>query len=61
MPQWVTNLTAAAGAAVEVQVRSPAQYSGLKALALLHLWCRSQPALRFSPWPRNFHMPRVGP
>ena len=40
MLQWVKNLTAAAQAAVEVQVQSPAQRSGLKDLALLQLWHR---------------------
>ena len=28
----------------------------VKDLALRQLWCRSQLWLRFSPWPRNFHM-----
>jgi len=37
MMQWVENLTAAAQVAVEVWVQSPAQPSGLKDLALLHL------------------------
>ena len=46
---WVRNLTAMARGAAEVQVRPPAQCSGLKDL-VLQLW------LRFNPWPRNFHM-----
>ena len=33
-------------------------HSGLKD-PVLHLWHRSQLQLRFSPWPRNFHMLRV--
>ena len=35
MALWVKNLTATAQVAAEVQVRSPAQHSGLRALALL--------------------------
>ena len=40
LAQWVKNLTAVALVAVEAQVRSPAQCSGLKGLALPQLWCR---------------------
>ena len=32
-----------------------------KDLALLQLWHRLQPQLRFEPWPGNFHMPCVQP
>lgn len=34
---------------------------GLKDLALLKLWSRSQLRLRFSPCPGNIHMPPVRP
>ena len=37
MVQWVPNPTAVTQVAVEVWVRSPAQRSGLKDLALLQL------------------------
>ena len=47
--QWVKNLTAAALVTVEVQVQSLACCRGLKDLALLQLWHRSQLWLRFSP------------
>ena len=57
----VKNLTAAAWVAVEAQVRPPAQHSGLKDPALLHLWHRSQMWLRFSSWPRNFCLLQVRP
>ena len=57
MAQWVKNLIAVAQVAAEVQVRSLAQHSELKDLALLQLQYRSQLRLRFNPWPRNFHMP----
>ena len=40
--QWVKNLTAGALVTAEAWVRSPAQHSGLKDLALPQLWCRSQ-------------------
>ena len=39
-----------------MQVRPPAQHSGLKDLALPQLWHRLQLQLRSDPWPRNFHM-----
>ena len=55
MTQWVKNLTAVAGFAVEVRAGSLAQGSGLKDLALPQLW------LGFNPWPGNFHMPQVQP
>ena len=55
MAQWVKKPTAVAHVIVEVWVQSLAQGSGLKDLALLHL------QLRFSPWPRNFHMLQVQP
>ena len=54
--QWIKNLTATAQVAVEVQVQSWSQYSGLKYSALPQLWRRSQLHLRFSLWHRNFHM-----
>ena len=38
--QWIKNLTAAAQVAVEAQVTSLAQCSGLKDLALPQLKCR---------------------
>ena len=53
MAQWVQNSTAAAWVAAEVGVRSLAQRSGLKDVALPQLW------LGFIPWPGNFHMPWV--
>ena len=59
--QWVKNLTAVAWVAGEVQVPSPAWRHGLKDLALLQLQCSLQLWLRFSPWPRNFHMLWVRP
>lgn len=39
----------------------PGRCSGLEYPALLYLWCRVQLWLRFRPWPRNFHVPRVQP
>ena len=48
-------MTASAQVPAEVQVRSPAQGSGLKDMALLQL------QLRFDSWPRNGHMPQVQP
>ena len=59
--QQVKNLTAAALVTAEVQVPSLAWSSGLKDLALLQWWCRLQLQLRFSLWPRNFHMSLVAP
>ena len=64
MAQWTKNptvLTASALVAVAVWVRSLAQCSELKYLALLQLQCRLQLWLRFSPCPGNFHMPWVWP
>ena len=55
MVQWVKNPTAEAQVTAEVQVRSLAQSSGVKDLALLQLW------LPFNPWPGNFHVRRVQP
>ena len=55
MALWVKNPTAVAQVAAELWVRSPAQHSGLKDLALLQLQHRSQLQLRFNSWPRNFH------
>ena len=55
MVQWVRNPTAAQ-VTVEVWVLSPAWWSGLKELALLHLLHRSKPSLGFNPWPRSLHM-----
>ena len=55
MAQWVKDLTVASQVTAKAQVRSPAQSSGLKDLALLQLW------LKFNPWPGNFHMPWVWP
>ena len=54
--EWVNNPTVAAPVSAEVWVCSFAQPSGLKGLALLQLWRRSQLQLGFSPWSRNFHM-----
>lgn len=34
---------------------------GVKDPAMPHWWCRSQPWLRFDPWPGNFHMSQVWP
>ena len=56
MVQQVKNLTAAAWVTAEAGVQLPVQGSGLKALALLQVWRRSQPQLTFNPWPGNFHM-----
>ena len=53
MVQWAKNPTAVAQVTEEVQVRSPAQHSGLKDLTL------PQPQLGFNPWTENFHMPQV--
>ena len=55
MAQWVKNLTAAPQVTSEVQIRSPAQHSGLKDLTLLPLW------LSFYPWLGNLHMLQVQP
>ena len=49
------NLTAVAWVAVEAWVRSPAQYSGLRDVALLQLW------LSFNRWPGNSHILWVQP
>ena len=32
----------------------------VKAMTLLQLWYTLHLQLGFDPWPRNFHMPRVG-
>ena len=50
MVQWVKNLTAEAWVAVEVWVRSLAQQSRLKDLALCRHNYRSQLQLGFNPW-----------
>ena len=50
MVQWVKNPTLVNMVAVEAQVRSLAQSSGLKDLALPQL------QLRLNPRARNFHM-----
>ena len=42
MVQWVKNPTAVSGIAIEAQVPSPAQCSGLQDMALLQLHHRSQ-------------------
>ena len=47
--QQVKNLTTVAQVAEEAQVQSVAWRRGLKDLALLQLWYRSQQQLRFSP------------
>ena len=49
MAQWIKNLTAAAQVAMEAQVRSPAQGSGLKDLALPQLQHRWHMQLGFGP------------
>ena len=56
MAQWVKNLTVAAWVSAEVQVRSLAWCSELEDSALLQLWHRLRLLLKFSPWPRNFHV-----
>ena len=56
MAQWVRNPTAVAQAAVEMRVPSPTPHDGLKEPVLPQLWHRSQLWLRFTPWPRNYHM-----
>ena len=61
MAQWVKNPTAVVQVTVKVQIGSLVQYSGLKDPALLQLWHRLQPLLRFSPWPENFHVLQVWP
>ena len=61
LAQWVKNPIAVAWVTTETQVQSSAQCSGLKDLALLQLWHRWQLWFTFSPWPRNFHRPRVQP
>ena len=61
MTQWVKNPTTVAQAAVEVQVQSLDQHSGLKDPALLQLQCKSQMWFGFNSWPRNFHMLQVWP
>ena len=38
-----------------------ASLSGLGIQHCHELWCRSHMQLRFSPWPRNFHMTQVQP
>lgn len=53
--QGVENSDAVARVAVEVQVPSSAQRSGLMDPVLPQLW------LKFSPWPRNFQMPWTPP
>ena len=52
--QWVKNLTEVAQVAVEAQIQSLVQYSGLKDPALPQLWHGLQLQLRFCPRPRNF-------
>ena len=54
--QWVKKPTSAAQDTVEAWVPSPALCSGLEDSLLPQLWHRWQLRLRFSPWPRNFHM-----
>ena len=49
------NINAVGQVAAEAWVLSLAQCSGLKDLALLHLWHRLQLQLIFSAWLRNFH------
>ena len=56
MVEWVKNLTATVQVTVEAQVKSLARHRGLKYSALLQLWCRLKPQVRFHPWPGNFHM-----
>ena len=58
---WSSHCGAVAQVAVEAQVRSLAQHSGLKDLALPRLQCKSQLQLRFSPWLGNLYMPWVWP
>ena len=59
MVQWVNNLTALAWVTVEVQVQTLAWYNGLEDHVLPHLWHNLELWVRFNPWARNFHMPRV--
>ena len=51
MAQWVKTRGLLRGMGL-----IPGPHSGLK-----RIWRRSQLRLRFSPWPRNFHMPWVWP
>ena len=57
----VKNLTAVARITEEVEGLTPCPPQWVKDLALPLLWHGSQLQLRFSPWPRNFHMPQVQP
>ena len=58
---WVKNQTALDWVSAEAWVQSPTWSSGLKNLALLQLWHRSQLWLKYHLWPGNFHMPQVWP
>ena len=59
MVKQVKNPTTVALVAAEVRVQSLARRRGLKDLVLLQLRHGSQMWLRFSSWPKNFHMPWV--
>ena len=57
--QSVRYLTEEAQVTVKVWVTSQVLFSEVKDLALPQLWHRFQLQLGFSPWPGNFHMPKV--
>ena len=59
MAQWVKNLTAVPLVPKESRIGARAQRSGFKNQVLLQPGHRFQLWLGFSPWPRNFHVPRV--
>ena len=59
--QQAKNVTVVAWVTLEVQVQSLAWHSRLKNPELPQLQRRSQLRLGFSPWPGNFHTPRVQP
>lgn len=59
MAQWIKTLTAGVWVAAGVQVPFLASRRGLKDIALLQPWRRSQLCVGFDPWPRNDPMPGV--
>ena len=57
--RWVKNLIEVALFTVKARAWSQVQCRRLEDPVLPSLWSRSQLWLRFSPWPRNFHMSSV--